>query len=240
MALTQLLLLAMMLVGCDQRAGATATADPSTIHGSGIIRGQIILDGTAPVMSEITNKPCCTGAPDKLKEETVVTGATGGLANTFVYIEGLPRVNGQSIASPQLDQVGCRYVPHVVGVCVGQPLRVRTSDQTMHNVHISSDRNESRNFGMMTPGDEKTVTFAEPEFIRVKCDVHPWMTAYVGIFANPCFAVTDGDGRFELANLPAGKYKLVTWHERYGRLEQDVVVNEAAPMIVDLKYAAPR
>jgi hypothetical protein len=91
---------------------------------------------------------------------------------------------------------------------------------------------------MQQPGDEKTVTFREPEFIRVKCDVHPWMTATIGVFANPFFAVTDGDGRFELANLPAGKYKLITWHERYGKLEQSVEVSES-PTTIDLKYSAP-
>ncbi|MBC8108439.1 MAG: hypothetical protein H7Z14_17775 [Anaerolineae bacterium] len=229
-------------LGCDQRSNASSAqpADASTIHGARIIRGQIILDGPPPVMTEIRNTPCCDGAPKTLKEETVVIGANGGLANTFVYIDGLPRVNGQSLPSPTLDQIGCRYTPHVVGVCIGQTLRVRTSDDTMHNVHLSTQRNESKNFGMTSPGDEKTIRFREPEFIRAKCDVHPWMTAYIGVFENPCFAVTDSDGRFELANLPAGKYKLVTWHERYGRLEQDVEVNEAAPMTIDLKYAAPR
>ncbi|CAN5671952.1 methylamine utilization protein [soil metagenome] len=233
-------LLAVCAIGCDQRSSAkTAPLDATAIHGGGVIRGRIILDGPPPVMNEIRNQPCCDGAPTTLSEETVVIGANGGLANTFVYLEGLPRVNGQSLAPPLLDQVGCRYAPHTVGVCVGQPLRIRTSDATMHNVHFSPARNESRNFGMISPGDEKSVTFREPEFIRVKCDVHPWMTAYVGVFENPCFAVTDGDGTFELANLPAGKYKLVTWHERYGRLEQDVEVNEAAPLKVDLKYAAP-
>jgi plastocyanin len=170
----------------------------------------------------------------------VVVGSNGGLANAFVFIEGLPRVSGQSLEAPVLDQVGCRYTPHVVGVCVGQPLRIRTSDDTMHNVHFSPQRNESRNFGMTQPGDEKIVTFREPEFIRAKCDVHPWMTAYVGVFENPFFAITDAQGRFDIADLPSGKYKLVTWHERYGRLERIVEVNsDVSPQIIDLRYAAP-
>src|SRR5688572_27931430 len=167
------LLLAILLVGCDQRADAVATVDPSSVRGNGIIRGHVTLDGPPPVMSEIRNQPCCDGAPKTLKEETVVVGPSGGLANAFVYIEGLPRVSGQSLEAPVLDQVGCRYAPHAIGVCIGQPLRIRTSDATIHNVHYSPDRNESRNFGMQQPGDEKTVTFREPEFIRVKCDVHP-------------------------------------------------------------------
>jgi len=235
------LLLAALAIGCDQRSNASSSAslpDASTIHGSGVIRGTISLDGPAPAMNVIRNEPCCDGAPKTQKEETVVIGSGGGLANAFVYLEGLPRVSGQSLAAPVLDQVGCRYTPHVVGVCIGQPLRIRTSDATMHNVHISPERNESRNFGMTTPGDEKLMTFAQPEFIRAKCDVHPWMTAYIGVFENPCFAVTDGDGRFEIANLPTGKYKLVTWHERFGRLEQNVEVT-GAPLNVNLKYVAP-
>jgi hypothetical protein len=242
-AIAQLLLVG-MLIGCDQQTNASAPVatlpDASTITGDGVIRGTITLDGASPVMSEIRNEPCCVGAPKTIKEETVVVGANGGLANTFVYIEGLPRVNGQSLEPPVLDQVGCRYAPHVVGVCIGQSLRIRTSDDTMHNVHFSPQRNESRNFGMTKPGDEKTVTFREPEFIRAKCDVHPWMTAYIGVFENQFFAVTDENGRFEIANLPAGKYKLVTWHERYGRLEQPIDVTQAASsQTVDSRYAAP-
>lgn len=240
-ALAQLLLLG-LLVGCDQQTNASAPIatlpDASTIAGSGVIRGTVTLDGTPPAMGEIRNEPCCVGAPKTIKEETVVVGANGGLANTFVYIEGLPRVNGQSLEAPTLDQVGCRYTPHVVGVCIGQPLRIRTSDDTMHNVHFSPQRNESRNFGMTKPGDEKTVTFREAEFIRAKCDVHPWMTAYVGVFENQFFAATDENGRFEISKLPTGKYKLVTWHERYGRLERDVEVT-GSPSDVQVRYANP-
>ena len=117
------LLLAILLIGCDQRADALATVEASSVRGSGIVRGQIPLDGPPPVMSEIRNQPCCDGAPKTLKEETVVVSPTGGLANAFVYIEGLPRVSGQSLAAPVLDQVGCRYAPHAIGVCIGQPLR---------------------------------------------------------------------------------------------------------------------
>src|SRR5688572_10951226 len=93
------LLLAMLLVGCDRRADATATAtvDASSVRGNGLIRGQITLDGPPPTMGEIRNQPCCDGAPKTLKEETVVVGPSGGLANTFVYIEGLPRISGQPL-----------------------------------------------------------------------------------------------------------------------------------------------
>jgi hypothetical protein len=237
----QLLLTLLTIGGCDRASDPASAVLPdarTAISGPGVVRGTVMLVGTPPEMGVIKNEPCADHAPKTLREETVVVGKDNGLANTFVYLEGLPRASGRSFAAPVLDQVGCRYTPHVVGVCIGQPLRIRSSDNTMHNVHYAPEKNESRNFGMTQSGDEKQVVFTNAEIIRAKCDVHPWMTAYIGVFDNPAFAVTDRDGKYEISNLPAGKYKLVTWHERYGKLEQDVEVS-SAPTKVDLKYSAP-
>jgi hypothetical protein len=229
------------LGACDSRSDGPAPParlQPADVRGNGVVRGFVKFEGTPPVMNEIANRPCHDGATP-LVEEFVVVGDDGGLANVFVSIEGVPAIDGSSLPPALLDQVNCRYVPHALGVCVGQPVRIRSSDPTMHNVHYTPDRNESRNFGMTRAGDEKTVTFTAAELVRVKCDVHPWMNATIGVFDHPFFAVTREDGRYEIANLPAGRYKLVAWHERYGKLEQQVEVNDAAPIEAHLTYKAP-
>src|SRR5205807_2364147 len=138
----------------------------SAIHGEGVITGRVLLDGRPPVMNDIANKPCHDGATP-LKEEFVVVGDRGGLSNTFVYVTGggLPAMDGSSLTPAVLDQVNCRYEPHAVGVCVGQSLHVRSSDPTMHNVHWTSDRNDSQNFGMTRVGAEKSAGFRAAEFI---------------------------------------------------------------------------
>jgi plastocyanin len=111
----------------------------------------------------------------------------------------------------------------------------------MHNVHYNAQSNKPGNFGFTNAGDEKTVTFDTPgEFIRAKCDVHPWMTAYLGVFDNPFFATTgEGNGTFEIKKVPAGSYKLIAWHEQFGRLEQPVTVKENETVEVTFEYKAP-
>lgn len=229
------------MIGCDTKGDESSAApprkQPSEVSGPAIVRGKVTLDGPIPKMRDIANIPCHPGATP-LQEEFVVVGKDGGLANVFVWIEGVPNVDGASLPPALLDQANCRYDPHAVGVCVGQTLKIRSSDPTVHNVHYSPDRNESRNLSMTRSGDEKSVSFRSPEFIPVRCDVHPWMGATIGVFGSPFFAVSDGDGGFEIKHLPAGSYKLLAWHERYGQLKQEVTLT-SDPMTTKFTYKAP-
>ena len=197
--------------------------------------------GTPPPRADIPNVPCHAGA-GPLKDETVVVNDDGTLANVFVYLASAPPSDGSSREATVLDQKDCRYVPHAVGVQVGQTLRVRSSDAgTMHNVHYNPAKNAAANFGLTVAGAEKDVTFdAGAEFIRVKCDVHPWMTAWIGVFDSPFFAVTgETGGSFEIARVPAGEYKLVAWHEMYGTMERTVNVKDNETIDVSFEYKAP-
>ncbi len=196
--------------------------------------------GTPPPRETIPNKPCHDGAPE-LKDETVVVNADGTLANVFVYLAGVPASDGSDRPPALLDQKNCRYEPHVIGVQVGQPLTIRTSDPgTMHNVHYVPQQNPAANFGLTVAGAEKKVTFDQAEFIRVKCDVHPWMTAYIGVFESPFFALTsEASGSWSIEKVPAGDYKLIAWHEQYGTLEQPVSVKENQAVAVTVTYKAP-
>ena len=207
--------------------------------GNGVVRGVVKYDGVPPKMAVIANKPCHDGAPE-LAEETVVVGDGGAMTNVLVYVEGAGTGDGAGRDPAVLDQVHCRYVPHVLGVQVGQTLVIRSSDDTMHNVHYKPDRNAAGNFGMTQAGAEKRVKFAAPEFVRVKCDVHPWMTAHVGVFEHPFFAATGADGKFEIMGLPPGNYTLATWHELYGRLAQPLTISDDKPEAeATFRYKAP-
>ncbi len=199
--------------------------------------------GAAPKRAEISNKPCHEGAASPLLDETVVVNEkTGTLANVFVYLADPAVSDGSQREAAVLDQKDCRYVPHVVGVQVGQPLRIRSSDpKTLHNVHYNASANDAGNFGLTNAGAERSVKFDKAEFIRVKCDVHPWMTAYIGVFDSPFFAISDENaGQFEIAKVPPGKYKLIAWHEQFGQVEQQVEVkDEQQPVDVTVTYKGP-
>ena len=164
--------------------------------------------------------------------EVVVVGPGNGLQNVFVYVkDGLGNLKFPVPATPvELDQEGCRYVPHVVGIQVGQPLDIVSSDQTLHNVHAIPAANREFNTGQPVPGVPHRHTFSTREvMVPFKCDVHRWMNAFVGVLDHPFYAVSGDDGSFELKGLPPGTYTIEAWHERLGTQTQTVTVgaNEA-------------
>jgi hypothetical protein len=173
-------------------------------------------------------------------QETVVIAPNSGLRNVLVSIEGAGKSDGSSLSPAVLDQVNCRYVPHVMGVVAGQELLVKSSDPTLHNVQFQGQKNAQQNFGMTQAGARRSVkSLIEPEVVHVRCDVHPWMSAWIGVFENPYFAVTGDDGSFEIKDLPSGEYQIVAWHEMYGELKQPVKVDGNQPAVVTFKYRQP-
>jgi len=213
---------------------------PKPTFGTGSIRGTVKFIGTPPPRAEIPNQPCHEGA-GTLKDETVVVNSNGTLANVVLSLTGVAPSDGVDRDAALLDQVNCRYVPHVVAVQVNQKLTIRSSDpKTLHNVHYNPSNNPAGNFGMTQAGAERQVSFHNPEYFRVKCDVHPWMTGYVAVFDHPFFAVSsETDGSFEIKKIPAGHYTLTAWHEQYGKVEQPVDVTENQAIDVTLEYKAP-
>ena len=238
------LVVGLAVCGCGREADESPAAPPrvAPVYGNGTIRGTVKFVGAWPKRAEITNKPCHDHAASPLLDETVVVNEKSGtLANVFVYLADAPPSDGSQREAAVLDQKDCRYVPHVVGVQVGQALLVRSSDpKTLHNVHYNPSANAPVNFGLTDAGAEKPVKFGRQEFIRVKCDVHPWMTAYVGVFDCPFFAASDeATGAFEIAKVPAGKYRLVGWHEQLGEVEQQVEVKDEQATDVTVTYKSP-
>ena len=128
------------------------------------------------------------------------------------------------------------YSPHVVAMMAGQQLNVRNSDPFMHNVHSLSNVNPAFNQAQPNKGVMPVDNLKSAEAFRVKCDVHGWMGAEIQVFDHPFFAVTGDDGTFKIQDLPPGNYKIKAWHERYGEIEQDLVVQQGKPATVDFVF----
>ena len=194
------------------------------------VTGTVKLDGKAPEMPKIDMSAvaqCGQQHATAVAQETVVVGADNGLANVVISVkkeEGMDLPGDAPKDDAVLDQKGCQYSPHVVAMMQGQKLAVKNSDPFLHNVHTLPEKNEGQNMAQPTVGEAKLKAPKEAEYFRVKCDVHPWMGAWVAVLDNPYFAVSDKDGKFTLPKgLPDGDYTLHVWHEKFG--DQDVKVS---------------
>jgi hypothetical protein len=162
---------------------------------------------------------------DKLTSEEVVVNPNGTLKDVFVYVTDAPGTYKAPSTPVVLDQVGCHYTPHAVALMAGQPLMIRNSDATLHNIHPLPKVNTPFNLGMPTKGMTQTKILAKPEApFHVKCDVHRWMSGYIGVFSHPFFGVSNDSGVVEIDNLPAGTYTVESWQEKYGPKQQKVTV----------------
>lgn len=228
-------------IGCGKKEEAPATAAPVTAPaeqstaalGEASITGKVTLEGTPPkpVTIQISADPNCEAMHEgqPLTSEEVIVNPDGTLRNVFVYVKS--GLDGKTFPKPQtpveIDQEGCHYRPHVFGMQAGQPLLIKNSDPTLHNIHALAKDNREFNIGQPNKGMQTTRTFASPEvMVHFKCDVHPWMSAYCGVLDNPFYSVTGDDGTFALSKLPAGEYVVEAWHEKYGAQTQTVTVGD--------------
>lgn len=212
--------------GGTEDAAAAPAVDPAQ---AATITGVVRFTGTAPAPEPIdmSAEPTCAekheGTPT---QQTVVVNDDGTLRNVFVYVkEGLPdQAWPASDEQTVLDQDGCVYVPHVIGVRAGEELTIRNSDGLLHNVNAQPETNRGFNVGQPTNMETNRSFTAQEVMIPVTCEVHGWMNAYIGVVEHPYFAVTGDGGTFTLEGLPPGTYTIEAWHEQYGTQTMQVTV----------------
>jgi len=199
-----------------------ATIDPAT---AATIVGTVKLEGVAPKAAKIDMSQDANCKGSNTAENVVV--ADGNLSNVFVYVkEGL---GNRTFAPPSdpvaLDQSGCRYHPHVLGVMAGQTVKIANSDPTTHNIHPTPKDNREWNESQAPQAPALEKSFAREEImLPVKCNQHPWMKMYVNVTKSPFYAVTGQDGKFEIKGLPPGEYTLAFVHEKLGEQDQKVTL----------------
>lgn len=244
-----------LLVGCgkkEEQPPETATQPPATTGTPvdqatvGTITGTVKFEGTKPKLAVIhmdQDQFCVSKHSSPVHVEDGEVNDNGTLPNVFVYVkEGADKF---SFPTPTdavtLDQNGCMYKPHVLGVMAGQAFKVVSSDQTTHNIHPLPKDNREWNESQAPGAAPIEKTFARPEImIPVKCNQHPWMRAYVGVTKNPLYAVTGSDGKFTIQGVPPGDYTIEAWSVVGGTngttQDQKVTVGAKESKTVDFSF----
>jgi hypothetical protein len=247
---TLALLSFLLSVACTEKAVENATdtgiaavprkrIDPATTSS---ISGTVRFGGALPEPTMINASG--DGACLKMRPGTFDAGDVkvkdGKVENAFVWISA--GAEGYEFDQPKdeitIDQKGCMYTPRIVGARAGQNLVFTNSDETIHNIKSTPKTQKGWNFVTPAAGRGTRTLGKQEVMVKLGCDVHPWMSAWVGILEHPFFAVTDGEGRFQIAGVPAGAYTLSAWHERLGTVEKKITVDKSgAPIELDLPGA---
>jgi plastocyanin len=211
------------------------------------VNGTVTFDGKPPALKPLSveAEPVChkKHGSKPAPNEALVLGAGNTMGNILVWVsKGLPA--GKTFPVPKtpvtLDQDGCVYKPHVMGIMVGQTYRILNNDGILHNIHTLPKVNPAFNRGQPATVKEMTTSFPKPENVfQVKCDVHPWMSAYIGVFTHPFFATTGPDGKFSIPNLDPGTYEITAWHERLGTQSASITVAANETKAQNFKFAVP-
>ena len=221
-------------------AGPAAAVTSAGDTGSGAIAGKVSFSGTTPPPQrlKLSADPKCAAIHKEGLELQPVKVKDGGLADVLVYVKSVLAGSYPPPAEPVLlDQSGCEYQPRMVVLMAGQPLRIRNSDDTLHNIHPRPTVNKGFNIGQPRQGMETTRTFETPELmIPTACEVHPWMRANISVLAHPFFAVTKEDGSYEIRGLPDGEYDVEAVHSQLKSVTGKVSVKDGKTSKLDFTF----
>jgi plastocyanin len=220
--------------GATSNAPAATPIDPNTVA---TVSGTVKFDGTAPKLAKIdmSQDPACKG----MNEAENIVVSNGDLANVFVYVkDGLGnRTFDVPKEAATINQQGCRYHPHVLGVMAGQNVEIKNDDPTTHNIHPTPKDNREWNESQPPSAAPLQKTFAREEImLPVKCNQHPWMKMYINVVKNPFYSITDENGKYEIKGLPPGTYTLAFVQEKLGEQTQQVTVAPKESKTVDQTF----
>jgi hypothetical protein len=226
-----------------QRAARSDVSPPDPTKSGGLIVGRVLLSGTPPPETQIAMSAACARLDaTPVTTRHYVVSADHGLANVLVYVKaGLAPIQYDTSALvPGLEVAKCMFEPYVMGVLARQRFQVVNSDPLLHNVHATPGSNREFNYALASQGQTVEVSFPVPElFVRLKCDVHPWEFAYVGVLEHPFFAITDANGDFSFpAALPPGRYMIAAVHLKAGEALQELDVNHSGTYKLKLTLKA--
>lgn len=186
---------------------------------AGTLTGTVNFDGKAPKKKTLkmdADPKCGSSHSGPVYKQSFILDENNNLANVLVYLNNVKYTGKPPTESAVIDQKGCLYYPHVLGIMKGQNFLIKNSDPTLHNIHGMPKENREFNFAMPSVVKEKKITLEKSEDVfKIKCDVHPWMNAYVQVFDHPYFAVTATDGTFKIDNIPPGDYEVIAWQEKF-------------------------
>jgi plastocyanin len=223
-----------------------ASVWPGIAVAASTVTGTVTFDGKPPALKPLAmdaDPACAKKHKAPVPDERLVLGTGNAMGNVLVFVsKGVAA--GKTYPAPKtpvvLDQNGCQYKPHVMGIMVGQAYRILNSDGILHNVHALPKVNKQFNQPMPAERKEASTTFDKPEPIfNIKCDVHPWMQAWIGVFTHPFFSVTGADGKFTISGLDPGTYEITAWHEAMGVQTASVTVGASDTKTQAFKFARP-
>jgi len=250
----------LLLAACGGGGGETETADSGSMGQAGsmgnqaemadagaataTIKGLVTYQGVDPVKAKLkmSADPYCEESNAKpVFDESIVLGPNGALENVFVYVK--TGMEGRTFPVPAepvvFDQKSCMYQPHIFGILTKQELQIVNSDETLHNVHATPKNSPEFNVGMPTQGMKITKKFRKAEvMVHIKCEVHPWMSAYAGVLDHPYFAVAQSGGIWELPQIAPGTYTIEAWHEKLGTQTQEVTIGDGEMKELTFNFAS--
>jgi hypothetical protein len=210
-----------------------------TVTNGGTVEGVVKLAGAAPTVPPIKTTKNQDYCGNSIDNPLYVVGKDGGLKNVQVFLKGIDKGKANPGGTITLMNTHCMFDPRVQGSSVGQQIKIASDDPILHNTHPQNNDTNATIYNIALPFKGFSVTKplpATPELIRVKCDAHEWMRAWIWEFDHPYYATTDADGHFQIKDVPPGTYTVVAWHEVMGQKDAPATVAAGKPATVDFTF----